>query len=195
MYQYVYNVLLYLGPGSTKTNQFSSEKPANLISCGRWRGRNQAASAVLLLFSLSISRLSGSEKDAKFSRNWVLAISLCTHCTKTSTSYPFKCSPLKCLKSETSLVQYNPSNVRLISPTAKDAPETAQKIPSSKIWKRNRGRREREKLAAMLFTAGSTLFLPFKSGAKVGPISRRLLLVSASFPLFLLAAGEIQHAT
>ena len=51
-----------------------------------------------------------------------------------------------------------------------------------------------EVLAAMLFTAGSTLFLPFKSGAKVGPISRRLTLVTSSFPLFLLAGEILQHA-
>ena len=61
-------------------------------------------------------------------------------------------------------------------------------------FEKNRGRLEEiEKIAAMPFTAGSTLFLPFKSGAKVGPISRRLLLVSTCFPLFLLA-GEIEHA-
>ena len=50
-----------------------------------------------------------------------------------------------------------------------------------------------EKLAAMLFTAGSTLFLPFKSGAKVGPLNRGLLLATTCFPFFLLA-GLIQHA-
>ena len=110
------------------------------------------------------------------------------------TSYPFKYSPEKCLKSETSLVHILPLNLGCSHPQSKMHLNSTKDLPSQ-IWKKNRGRREREKLAAMLFTAGSTLFLPFKSGAKVGPISRRLPLVSASFPLFLLAAGEIQHAT
>ena len=58
----------------------------------------------------------------------------------------------------------------------------------------NRAWRDLEKIrGAMPLTAGSTLFLPFKSGAKVGPISCGLLLVGTCFPLFLLA-GEIKHA-
>ena len=51
-----------------------------------------------------------------------------------------------------------------------------------------------EKLAAMLFPAGSTLFLPFKSGAKVGPIPFLLLIGQRRLSSPPMAAGEIlQH--
>ena len=138
MYKSVYNVLLYLGPGSTKTNQFSFEKSANLISCGRWRGRNQAASAVLLLFSLSISGLSGSEKDANFQGMEFWRYHYAHIVPRPTHQLPIQIFTRKMSEIWNKPCTYTPSKFRLFSPTVKDAPEQHKRSAQSDLKEEQR---------------------------------------------------------